>query len=108
MVLAVGAVQVALALYGRNVVASTAHEAARAGVERGATASDAEDLAVSTATKAGGRLIRGLAVSAAAADRLRTRTVEVRITGTIDVLGPLPIPVPVDVTARASTESIVE
>lgn len=108
MVLALGTIQVGLALYGRNVVASAAHEAARAGIEQGATASEAESIAVAMVKTAGGRLVSDLAVGVEAHEDERVRTVRVRIEGTIDVLGPLPVPIPVDTRATATTEGPVE
>lgn len=108
MVLALGTIQVGLALYGRNVVSSAAHEAARAGIELGTTRSEAESIAASMVKTAGGRLVRGLEVRVDAQEDERVRTVRVRIVGTIDVIGPLPLPVPVDARASATTEGPVE
>jgi Flp pilus assembly protein TadG len=108
MMLALGTIQIALALYGRNLVAAAAHDAARAGIELGSSTSEAEGIAASVVETAGGRLVRGLRVQVDADKDERVRTVRVRITGTIDVLGPLPIPVPVDARASATTEGVVE
>jgi hypothetical protein len=108
MMLTVGTIQVALALYGRNLVASAAHEAARAGIEHGSSVSESEGIAASMVETAGGRLVRELDVQVEADEDERVRTVRVRITGTIDVLGPLPLPIPVDARASAATEGTVE
>ena len=105
--LVLGTIQVALALYGRNVVAATAHEAARAGVERGASAADARTLALATIDSAGGRLVDGLTVSVDVTDDASVRTVRVRMTGRIEVLGPIPFPVPVEASATARAEGEV-
>ncbi|MQB00426.1 MAG: hypothetical protein GEU78_09070 [Actinobacteria bacterium] len=108
MVLSLGTIQVSLALYGRNLIASAAHEAARAGIERGTSTSEAEKVAVSIVDTAAGPLVRGLDVQVDADADERVRAVRVRITGTIDVLGPLPVPIPVDARADATTEALVE
>jgi Flp pilus assembly protein TadG len=108
MVLVLGAIQVGLSLYGRNLVHAAAHEAARAGIERGASTSEAASIARSMIQTAGGRLVRGLAVEIDARELERVRTVRVRLTGTIDVVGPIPIPVPVDARATATSEGEIE
>lgn len=47
MILVLGIIQVALTLYGRNVVDASAHEGLRAIVERGAITSNGERVATS-------------------------------------------------------------
>lgn len=106
--LALGTLQVALALYGRNVVASAAHEAARAGVELGATPEQATAIADDTVRRAGGRLVRDLTVEVSATQDERGRIVQVSLTGTVDVLGPIPIPVPIEAHASARSDGAIE
>jgi hypothetical protein len=53
-------------------------------------------------------LVDDLRVSVSANEVEGVRSVQVRILGTIDVLGPLPVPVPIDTRARATTEGTVE
>lgn len=99
-----GLIEVAFALYGRNVVMSSAHEAARAAVELGAAGADAETVAEETVARSTGSLVEGYSVDVAtqrADDRI---VVRVRVSGRLDPPGPLPVSVPVSVNATSIRE----
>ena len=108
MLLALGTIQVALALYGRNVVAAAAHEAARAGVELGTTPEEARAVAEATLQRAAGRLVSDVAIDVTAIEDDRGRTVMVTLVGRVDVLGPVPFPVPIEAHASARSEGAIE
>ena len=100
-----GVIEVTFALYGRNVVASSAHEAARAAVELGGTGQDAEAIARRTVARAAGNLVQGYEVNVASTRTDDRVVVQVKVTGHLDPPGPLPIRVPVDVTASTQREA---
>lgn len=101
MMLALGVVQVALTLYGRNVVVSSAHEGARAAVELESDAVDAVEVARRTVRDATGGLVENLAVEVSLQDLGGDQVVTVHASGTLQTLGPLSVPVPVEITATA-------
>ncbi|HEV2754610.1 MAG TPA: TadE family protein [Actinomycetota bacterium] len=102
--LTLGAVQVAFVLYARNVLASAAHEGARAAVERGAGADDAPAVAGSVVRRAAGGLVSELEVDAAATPGGPRDVLTVRVRGTVAVPGPVPFEVPVTATATSVRE----
>jgi Flp pilus assembly protein TadG len=105
VVVTLGALQVAFALYARNVLASAAHEGARAAVERGAVPGDAEDLVTSVVQRSAGGMVDDLRVDvSAAADGTRS-VVTVHVRGTTAPLGPVPVTVPLDATATSVVET---
>ena len=87
--LALGVIEVAFALYGRNVVAASAHEGARAGIEVGRSSSDAAAVA-------------SRAVRSADGDGV----VRVRVSGTLESFGPVPFPIPVSAGATATRDVV--
>lgn len=97
VVLALGVTQVALSLFVRNAVLASAHEGARAAVERGGTDAEAEAWAATVVRRSAGRSVKGLTVRATAAGEL----VEVRVTASIAPLGPIPFPMKVSAVASA-------
>ncbi len=102
--LTLGVLQLALAVYVRNVV----HDAAVEGAYVGALAdTDAAAGATRTAelieTAVGSRI--GARVTAADADTARGPEVEVRVVATLPLVGLLGIPAAMEVTARAPRES---
>lgn len=99
--LALGVTQVAFALYARNVVASSAHEGARAAVERGRSDAEAEAIAREVVARSTGSLIEDLSVDVATVGREGERRVTVRVRGLMRELGPVPIPIPLMSTATA-------
>jgi Flp pilus assembly protein TadG len=103
MLLALGVIQVALSLYARNVVMASAHEGARAAIERGTDDVQAAALARDVVRKASGALVDDLDVDVATSRRGREFRVTVSVGGLIDGLGPLPFPIPVSARASAQT-----
>lgn len=103
MLLALGVIQVALVLYARNVVAASAHEGARAAIERGTSQDDAAVIAREVVRSATGTLVDDLAVDVDARRRGDELTVVVRVSGVVTDLGPLPIPIPLSSLATART-----
>lgn len=101
MTLSLGIVQVALSLYGRNVVISSTHEGARAAVEVGGDVQDAVAVAEQTVRDATGRLVNDLAVEVSVDAVGDDQLVTVRASGTLHTLGPFTFPVPVVTTATA-------
>lgn len=104
LLLALGVIQVALVLYGRNVVLSATHEGARAAAERGRDAGDARSVAMVTIRRAAGGLVRDLDVKVAVGEGV-TPVVAVEVTGRIGTLGPVPISIPV--RARSTARRVV-
>jgi Flp pilus assembly protein TadG len=101
VVMTLGVLQVAFVLYARNVLMSAAHEGARAAVERGAAATDAEPVAGAVVERSAGGLVSDLSVDVASRSEGRL-TVHVR--GTVEAVGPVPFAVPVSATATTTTE----
>ena len=98
--LGLGVVEVALALYARNVVASSAHEGARAAAEITTDPSRAGEVAAAMVRRTGGSLVRGLRVTTSTqALGGGIVAVDVVVAGRIDPPGPLPITLPVRATA---------
>lgn len=91
LLLALGVVQVALVLYGRNSLYSAAHEGARAGVELGRSPAEAAAVARRTAASAVQALVDDLEVEVAAAERGERLIVTVSVSGRLAALGPLPL-----------------
>ena len=102
LILMLGVIQVGLALYARNVLIASAHEGARAAIERDASGSDAEATAIGTVQRSAGGLVHGLNVNVDASRFRGATNVTVRVTGTVGSFGPVPIPIPVSVHATAS------
>ena len=99
-----GVVEVAFAVYGRNVVASSAHEAARVALELGSSGVDGEAVASHTVERAAGNLIEGYEVAVSSHRSGDRVALTVRVKGAMDPPGPLPIRVPVDLSATAVRE----
>lgn len=104
--LTLGVVQVVLVLYGRNVVISAAHEAARAAIELGRTPKEGRDVAITTMSRAAGRLLQDMSVHVGAGTEGARYVVTVDVAGTIQTLGPVPIPVPISASATAVREEL--
>ena len=101
MTLVLGVTQVAFVLYARNIVISSAHEGARAAIERGRTESEAEAIARDVVARAAGALVQDLEVDVATVATSEGRRVMVRVRGLVRELGPIPIPIPLLSTATA-------
>jgi Flp pilus assembly protein TadG len=100
--LVLGTVQVAFALYGRNVVAASAHEGARAAIELGRNPADAIGVARRTVVRSAGGLVEGLRVGVRVDRAGAASIVRVRVTGRLKALGPVPLPLPVDTVATST------
>ena len=106
LLLLFGVIEVAFALYGRNVVASSAHEAARAAVEIDASTSEAEALATSVVERSAGNLVEDYTVDVATQRTAERVTVRVLVEARLDPPGPLPVYVPVRMSATSSRETL--
>ena len=104
MTLTLGVVQVAFALYARNVVAASAHEGARAALERGRTPSEAEAIVRHVVSSATGRLIEDLTIDIVTKESDSRRFITVRVRGVVTDFGPVPIPIPLSSTATAQID----
>lgn len=107
MALVLGVMQVALALYGRNVVMASAHEGARAGIELARSPAEAAPIAEQAVRSSAGGAIDDLHVEVITLERGVTTLVEVHVSGTLDVLGALSLPIPIEVTASSLREDEV-
>lgn len=108
LLLALGSIEVAFALYARNVVASAAHEGARAAIEVDRSLGDAAEIAQRTVVTAAGGLVSDLAVHtdiAMSPDGIGRSNVVV--VAELRMLGPVPLTIPVRLTARASGQRTV-
>ncbi len=104
MILVLGAIEVALVLYGRDVVAAAAHEGARSALELGRDSADAGAVAKRTVRQASGRLVRDLVVTVQTRPVGNTSHVQVRVAGWLKPIGPVPLPVPVSAVATVVKE----
>lgn len=104
LILVLGAIEIAFALYARNVVAAAAHEGARAGIELGRDPADAAAIAKSTVDHSAGGLVRDLTVRTEAARFGPRSSVTVRVTGVVRSFGPVPLPIPLSSTASVTRE----
>jgi Flp pilus assembly protein TadG len=108
MLLSLGAIQVGLTLYARNVVLSAAHEGARAAVELGRQTSDASETARRYVERGAGGVVDDLRVSTSTIETRGRLLARVMVTGRLDVPGPVPVSIPVRTTATAGREADVE
>ena len=108
LLLSLGAVQVALALYARNVVLAAVHEGARAAVELGTSETSANVVARRVVQESAGGLVRDLSV------RVERRVIgdsysfDVHATGALVAPGPFPIEIPMNVRTSALREVLDE
>jgi hypothetical protein len=104
MLLVLGTIEVALTLYGRDVVAAAAHEGARAALELGRDPASATEVARRTVRQSSGELVRDLSVEVVPRTIGSMTYVRVHVTGWLRLAGPVPIPISVDATATVSKE----
>jgi Flp pilus assembly protein TadG len=99
MLLALGTIQIAYALYARNVIAASAHEGARAAVEFGRDPADAESVARRVIAGSAGNLVTDLDIdlTLSSADELR-----VTVSARVKAWGPIPIPIRLTSTATST------
>jgi Flp pilus assembly protein TadG len=107
LVLVLGVIEIALALYGRNVLLSSAHEGARSAVELGRTPADAEHIAADTVRRSAGGLVENLAVGVAVREVGGRARASVRVSGVLKAFGPVPARIPVSAVAHASRDATV-
>ncbi|MGH2753673.1 MAG: TadE/TadG family type IV pilus assembly protein [Actinomycetota bacterium] len=105
LVLVLGVVEVVFALYARNVVASSAHEGARAAIELGSDPASAEDVVRDVVERSAGGLVRRLDVATSIVRTDKSRTIRVLVRGSLVPFGPVPLSIPFSTTARASRAS---
>ena len=101
MILSLGVAQVALTLYGRNVVIASAHEGARAATELGRSEREAETIALRTTRSATGSLVEGLRIEVVTEPVHDGERITVRLSGRLAAIGPVPIQVPVEAQASS-------
>jgi hypothetical protein len=107
LLMTLGAIEVALVLYGRNVIMASAHEGARAAVELGRARGDATRIATGTVRRAAGGLVDDLTVGVAFEDNAGRSEARVRVSGVLRAIGPVPVRIPVSVVGRATRPNLV-
>ncbi len=106
LLLVLGTIEVALALYARNVLIASAHEGARAAVEIGRGSSDASAIVEATVRRGAGGLVDDLDVAASITQVGDRSLVNVTVRGVIDAYGPVPLPIPITARASATKEQL--
>lgn len=106
MVLVIGAVQVALSLYARNVVLSSAHEGARAAIESGRGPGDAAEIARWMVERSAGSAVDILSVDTTERVTADEYQVDVSVRAEIAPLGPIPLTIPVSARASAGRPAL--
>ena len=101
MLLSLGVAQLALTLYGRNVVIASAHEGARAATELGRSEQEAEAIALRTTRSASGSLVDDLEIEVLTEPVGEDDLITVRLRGRLAAIGPVPITIPVEVQASS-------
>jgi len=102
LLLVLGAIEVVWALYGRNVLMSSAHEGARAALELGRSSSDAVTIATRSIEQSAGALVDELDVGVSTETLDGRSTVRVEVSGVLAPWGPVPMPLPVKTAATVS------
>ena len=101
MLLTLGVTQLALTLYGRNVVIASAHEGARAATELGRSEQEAEAIALRTTRSATGSLVDDLEIDVLSEPAGEDSFITVRLKGRLAAVGPVPISIPVEAQASS-------
>lgn len=102
LILVLGAIEVVWALYGRNVLMSSAHEGARAALELGRSPSDAVTIATRSIEQSAGAFVEDLDVGVSTETLGGRSLVRVEVSGVLAPWGPAPIPIPVETAATVS------
>ena len=105
MFLVAGIIQVALVLYGRNVVTAAAHEGARSAIELGRNPSSAATIAEKTVRAGAGGIADDISVEVITERSNERVAVRVRVHGRLEAMGPLPVDIPITSVATASRET---
>ncbi len=106
LVLVLGVIEVVWALYGRNVLMSSAHEGARAALELGRSSSDAVTIATRSIERSAGGLVDELDVGVWTQTLDGRSLVRVEVRAILAPWGPIPIPIPVKSAATVSRTAI--
>lgn len=107
VVFSLGVIQVGLTLYARNVLVSSAHEGARAAIERGRTPAEAQAIAADVIAEAAGGLLDDIEVRAVSSVAGETETIVVRVQGALTTFGVVPLPLRFETSASASRPAAV-
>lgn len=102
--LVLGTIQVALTLYGRNVLVAAAHDGSRAAVEIGGTPADANVVARRAIERSAGDLVDDLRVDVGTRQVADRYFVTVVAKGVLTAPGPIPVGIPVVVRSSTSRE----
>jgi Flp pilus assembly protein TadG len=104
MFIVLGTIEVAFALYARNVVGAAAHDGARAAAELGRTSGDAREVARAAVVRSAGGLVDDLTVDATITGAGSRSVVRVHVAGTLKAFGPVPLPIPLESEATVTRE----
>lgn len=104
LLIVLGVLEVAFALYGRNVLISSAHEGARAAVERGRDPQEVDAIARRTVESAAGALVDELEISVIERRVGVGSVIRVNVSGVVNSFGPVPLPIRVSAAATATRE----
>lgn len=102
LVLVLGAIQVGLFLYARNVLLSSTHEGARAAVELGRTPAEAAAIARRTVHQGAGALVDGLRIEVTSSSDAGVTRYHVAVSGALDPPGIVPFGVVMSARATSS------
>lgn len=105
LVLVLGAIEVAYALYARNVISASAHEGARTAIEMGRDPEEAALIAHRTVTRSAGGLVTGLEVRTQMSSTEDHSLVRVTVSGRLRAWGPVPLPIELTSTATSSSSA---
>lgn len=108
LLLSLGAVQVALTLYARNVVMGAVHDGARAVVEIGGSGHSAHSVARRIIQQSAGGLVRDLTIHVDRRVIAERYAVSVQAAGTLVAPGPFPVEIPMKVRASSMREVLDE
>jgi Flp pilus assembly protein TadG len=105
MLLAMGVVEVALVLYGRNIISAAAHEGARAAIELGQDPRAATTIATRTVKRSAGGLLEDVEVAVDVVELDGRSIVVVEVAGRLHAPGPIPFAPSVNARATATRET---
>lgn len=98
--------QLAVALYGANILRASAHEAARALIEHRSVPADARGSALDLVRRSAGGVVNDLDIDISRRDGGVAVVVRVRVTGKLEAVGPIPISLPVSAAATVTKERV--
>lgn len=106
MLIALGAIQVALVVYAQNAVRASAYEAARVAAEVGGSGERAQVVAARALTQTAGKLVDRIRISVDHRAALEGPVVRVEISARQRAIGPIPISLPIRASATALLEVV--